>query len=75
MIVAYFEMAVWIIFIMKHFYDDITLEGDDIPMEILEDITFDEDKVIVDEDLENITSRPKYALTGDLMVFTMVINI
>uniref|UniRef100_A0A915KW89 Uncharacterized protein n=1 Tax=Romanomermis culicivorax TaxID=13658 RepID=A0A915KW89_ROMCU len=38
--------AIWIILIMKPIYEDITLDQDDIPMEILDDITSDEDKDI-----------------------------
>uniref|UniRef100_A0A915JB36 Uncharacterized protein n=1 Tax=Romanomermis culicivorax TaxID=13658 RepID=A0A915JB36_ROMCU len=40
---------------MKPNYKDITSDEDFIPMEILEDITSDEEEVVVDEDLENIT--------------------
>uniref|UniRef100_A0A915KST1 Uncharacterized protein n=1 Tax=Romanomermis culicivorax TaxID=13658 RepID=A0A915KST1_ROMCU len=40
---------------MKPIYEHITLDEDNILMEILEDITSDEDEVVVDEDLENIT--------------------
>uniref|UniRef100_A0A915HW42 Uncharacterized protein n=1 Tax=Romanomermis culicivorax TaxID=13658 RepID=A0A915HW42_ROMCU len=51
-----------LIFIMKPIYEDITSHEEDIPIEILEDITSNEDEVIVDDDdddddLENITSE------------------
>uniref|UniRef100_A0A915JXY2 Uncharacterized protein n=1 Tax=Romanomermis culicivorax TaxID=13658 RepID=A0A915JXY2_ROMCU len=95
---------------MKPIYEDITSNKDDIHMEILEDITPDEEELIAGEELEYITSKeekeektldndnsdeeeekeegnillhdyddeneqPKHALTGGLIVFTMLINI
>uniref|UniRef100_A0A915KV27 HAT C-terminal dimerisation domain-containing protein n=1 Tax=Romanomermis culicivorax TaxID=13658 RepID=A0A915KV27_ROMCU len=42
---------------MKPIYEDITSDADDLHMEILEDITSDEEELIADEDLENITSE------------------
>uniref|UniRef100_A0A915KTM2 Uncharacterized protein n=1 Tax=Romanomermis culicivorax TaxID=13658 RepID=A0A915KTM2_ROMCU len=52
-----FPVLLWIIFMMKPIYEDITPDEDDIPIEILEDITSYEDEVILDVDLENITSE------------------
>uniref|UniRef100_A0A915K2E2 Uncharacterized protein n=1 Tax=Romanomermis culicivorax TaxID=13658 RepID=A0A915K2E2_ROMCU len=45
-----------IIFIMKPIYEDITLDKDDIPIKILEDITSDEDALVAYEAFEDITS-------------------
>uniref|UniRef100_A0A915JCR0 Uncharacterized protein n=1 Tax=Romanomermis culicivorax TaxID=13658 RepID=A0A915JCR0_ROMCU len=42
---------------MKPIFEDITLDEDDIHMEIREDVTSDKAELISDEDLEDITSK------------------
>uniref|UniRef100_A0A915HVV3 Uncharacterized protein n=1 Tax=Romanomermis culicivorax TaxID=13658 RepID=A0A915HVV3_ROMCU len=52
---------------------DITLDEDDIPIQILEDITSDEDEMIADEDLENITSEEAEEEETHLIIIIIII--